>query len=169
MPAWATVVLTLGTTLIGAAAALSASMLQLRHAHREREAASEAAWRERGAAVVGRVLGVLDDMEPQAIARSGGRSKRTMENIGRRWWQTRDDLLVFASGHPSLAVSVLAEEVVITVSNAWEDVARLNRAVENPVALAAATEAHEDTLERVRRLLEVIRRPNEGGAKADGP
>ena len=163
MPAWATVVLTLGTALIGAAAALSASMLQLRHARREREAASEAAWRERGAAVVGRVFGVLDDMEPEAIAATpSGRSQRTIENIARRWWQTRDELLVFASGHPSPAVSRLADEVVEAVSRAWEDVVRLNDAVSNADALRGATASYGDALERARTLREAIRSASEG-------
>ena len=165
MPAWATVVLTLGTALIGAAAALSASMLQLRHARREREAASEAAWRERGAAVVGRVFGVLDDMEPEAVAASGGRSTRTIENIARRWWQTRDELLVFASGHPSPAVSRLADEVVEAVSRAWEDVVRLNDAVSNAEALRAATASYGDALERARTLREAIRSASEAAGR----
>jgi hypothetical protein len=169
MPAWATVVPTLGTALIGATAALSASMLQLRHARREREAASDAAWRERGAAVVGRVFGVLDDMEPQAIARSGGRSPATMENIGRRWWQTRDDLLVFASGHPSPAVSHLADGVVDAVSRAWEDVVRLNRAVDRDEALPPATASYGDALEQARALREAIRAASAGDARAAGP
>ena len=144
-------------------------MLQLRHARREREAASDAAWRERGAAVVGRVFGVLDDMEPQAIARSGGRSGTTMENIARRWWQTRDDLLVFASGHPSLAVSHLADGVVDAVSRAWEDVVRLNRAVGNAEALRPAAESYRDALERARALREAIRSASAEGARAAGP
>jgi hypothetical protein len=174
MPAWATVVLTLGTTVIGAAAALAASLIQLRHARHDREAAEEAAWRDRGAAVVGRVFGVLDDMEPQAIAASGGRRRTTIENIARRWWQTRDDLLVFASGHPSAAVAQLADGVVEAVSDAWERVVRLNRALEEHAAgvdagvLPAAVESYRTAFERARRLREAIRLGADGANAAAG-
>ena len=174
MPAWATVVLSLGTAVIGAGAALSASMLQLRHARHEREAAAAASWRDRGAAVVGRVFGVLDDMEPKAIARSGGRSRTTIENIGRRWWKTRDDLLVFASGHPSADVAELADEVVDAVARAWERVVRLNRELENGAAQAdplesAAVESHQDAFDRARRLREAVRATAGGAASAAVP
>jgi hypothetical protein len=101
MPAWATVLLTLGSTAIGATAALTASWMQLRSARRDRERAEASARRARGAAVLGPIRGVLDDLEPQAIAASGGRSEQTIANIGRRWWRARDELLVFGAVDPS--------------------------------------------------------------------
>ena len=75
MPAWATVLLTLGSTAIGATAALTASWMQLRSARRDRERAEASTRRARGAAVLGPIRGVLDDLEPQALASSGGRSE----------------------------------------------------------------------------------------------
>jgi hypothetical protein len=81
MPAWATVLLTLGSTAIGATAALIASWMQLRSARRDRERAEAAARRARGGTVLGPILGVLDDLEPQAIASSDGRSEQTIANI----------------------------------------------------------------------------------------
>jgi hypothetical protein len=100
MPAWATVLLTLGSTAIGATAALTASWLQLRSVRRDRERAEASARRARGAAVLGPTRGVLDDLEPQAIAASGGRSEQTIANIGRRWWRARDELLASARSIP---------------------------------------------------------------------
>ena len=101
-------------------------------------------------------------MEPQAIAESGGRSRTTIENIGRRWWRTRDDLLVFASGHPSAAVAQLADGVVEAVSDAWERVNRLNGALEQATdvhaeALRTAAESYRKAFERAQSLREAIR------------
>src|SRR6476646_509499 len=101
MPTWATVVLSLGSAIIGAATALTATGLQLRNSRRQDELREAAGWRERGARVLGPALGVLADMEPQAVVAAGGRSDRTLENVGRRWWQARDELLIFAAGTPS--------------------------------------------------------------------
>jgi hypothetical protein len=166
MPAWATIVLSLGTAGIGAGAALTASLIQLRHARRERELVAELEWRERGAGVVGRVFGVLNDMEPTAIAAGRGRSKLTIENIGRRWWRTRDDLLVFASGHPSAVVADLADVVVASVSAAWEAMKRFNDEVVDGKRgdLTAAKKPYDAAVEAAQRLRAAIRAPSTEGS-----
>ena len=127
MPTWATVLLTLGSTAIGAAAALAASSMQLRSARRDRERAEAVARRARGGSVLGPVLGVLDDLEPSAIASSGGRSEETMANIGRRWWKARDELLVFGTTDPSGEVALAANSLADAVAATWTSVVRLNR------------------------------------------
>ena len=158
MPAWATVFLTLGSTAIGAAAALSATRMQLRSARRERDRAEAEARRVRGAAVVGPILGVLDDLEPQAIATSGGRSEQTMANIGRRWWRARDELLVFgaadASGHVALAANSLADSVAAT----WTSVIRLNHDAASRDALDAAVAKHAEARRSADDFGQLLRR-----------
>jgi hypothetical protein len=142
MPAWATVLLTLGSAAIGAAAALAATRMQLQSARRERDRAEAEARRARGASVLGPILGVLDDLEPQAIAAGDGRSDQTMANIGRRWWRARDELLVFgaadASGEIALAANVLADAVAAT----WTSAIDLNHEPASRERLDAAVAKH---------------------------
>jgi hypothetical protein len=142
MPAWATVLLTLGSTAIGATAALAASWMQLRSARRDREQAEAGARRARGAAVLGPIRGVLDDLEPQAIAASGGRSDQTIANIGRRWWKARDELLVFGAVDPSGEVAAAANSLADAVAATWTSVIALNANPSSDDALATARAKH---------------------------
>ena len=111
-----------------------------------------------GAAVVGPILGVLDDLEPQAIATSGGRSEQTMANIGRRWWRARDELLVFgaadASGHVALAANSLADAVAAT----WANVIRLNHDTASHDALDAAVAKHAEARRSADDFGQLLRR-----------
>jgi len=127
MSAWSTVALSLGSAGVGATAALTATALQLRDNRRQRERAEEAAWRDRAANVLGPIFGVLDDMEPRAIVEHGGRSKLTVENIGRRWWRARDDLLAFGAANPSRAISAAAHDLADAVAHSWVSITMLNR------------------------------------------
>lgn len=158
MPAWATVVLTLGSTLIGATAALGASWMQLKNAGRERERVEAAARRARGASVLGPVRGVLDDLEPTAIASSGGRSDQTIANIGRRWWKARDELLVFGAADPSLEVARTANLLADAVAATWTSTTDLNRDVPTSAEhLQAAVRDHSRARELADALDELMR------------
>jgi hypothetical protein len=130
MSGWSTVALSLGSAGIGAAAALAGTAMQLRHARRDRERADRAAWRDRAASIVGPILGVLDDMEPRAIAEGGGRSQQTIENIGRRWWRARDDLLVFGVANPSREIAAASRSLAAAVARSWGSMTSLNRALQ---------------------------------------
>lgn len=130
MSAWSTVVLSLGSAGVGATAALAGTAMQLRDSRRQRERAEEAAWRDRAANVLGPIFGVLDDMEPRAIVDHGGRSKLTVENIGRRWWRARDDLLAFAAANPSRALATAAHDLADAVARSWTSMTTLNGALE---------------------------------------
>jgi hypothetical protein len=138
MPAWATIVLTLGSTAIGAVAALAAS------------------WRARGAAVLGPLRGVLDDLEPKAIAASGGRSEQTIANIGRRWWRARDELLVFGAAHPSTDVAGTANLLAHAGAATWTSVTRLNVDAVSTERLQAAVRDHDSARELADRLGELM-------------
>jgi hypothetical protein len=159
MPAWATVVLTLGSTAIGAVAALAASWMQLRSARRDREAAEAASRRARGAAVLGPLLGVLDDLEPNAIAVSGGRSEQTIANIGRRWWRARDDLLVFGAADPAGDVAHATNSLADAVAATWTTVTRLNLDPTSAEHLQAAIRDHDSAREFADALGELLRNP----------
>ena len=159
MPAWATVLLTLGSTAIGATAALAASWMQLRSARRDRERAEAVARRARGGSVLGPVLGVLDDLEPSAIASSGGRSEETMANIGRRWWKARDELLVFGTTDPSGEVALAANSLADAVAATWTSVVRLNREPDSAHRdLQAAVTDHDRARAAADALGELLRR-----------
>jgi len=147
MPAWATVLLTLGSTAIGATAALTATWMQMRSARRDRERSEAAARRARGAAVLGPILGVLDDLEPQAIAASNGRSDQTMSNIGRRWWKARDELLVFGAVDPSSEVAAGANDLADAVAATWTSVIALNGHPSSVDGLATAVAKHREARE----------------------
>jgi outer membrane murein-binding lipoprotein Lpp len=127
---WSTVALSLGSAAIGATAALAGTGLQLRRARLDRERADRAAWRDRAANVLGPILGVLDDMEPRAIAEHGGRSQQTIENIGRRWWRGRDDLLVFGVANPSREIASASQALAADVARLWTSMTSLNRALQ---------------------------------------
>jgi hypothetical protein len=157
MPAWATVLLTLGSTAIGAAAALTASWMQLRSARRERDRAESAARRARGAAVLGPIRGVLDDLEPQAIAASGGRSDQTIANIGRRWWRARDELLVFGAVDPSGEVATAANALADAVAASWTSVIALNGHPSSADALATAVAKHREARDAADTLGHLLR------------
>jgi|RhiMethySRZTD1v2_1073278.scaffolds.fasta_scaffold878093_2 hypothetical protein len=158
MPAWATVLLTLGSTAIGATAALTASWLQLRSARRDREHAEASARRARGAEVLGPIRGVLDDLEPQAIAASDGRSELTMSNIGRRWWRARDELLVFGAVDPSSEIGSAASSLADAVAATWTSIAALNQNVSSPDALSTAVEKHAAARQAADELEQLLRR-----------
>lgn len=158
MPAWATVLLTLGSTAIGAAAALTASWMQLRSARRDREHAEASARRARGAEVLGPIRGVLDDLEPHAIAASDGRSELTMSNIGRRWWRARDQLLVFGAVDPSSEIGSAASSLADAVAASWTRVAALNRDASSTDALRDAEEKHAAARRAADELEQLLRR-----------
>ena len=121
--------ISLGSAGIGATAALTGTALQLRHAQADRERAEQAAWRNRAGTIIGPLRGVLADMEPRAIAEGGGRSDKTLANIGRRWWRARDDLLVFAAASPLPQIAVAGQEAAAAVGRSWTSMNSLNSAL----------------------------------------
>jgi hypothetical protein len=164
--AWSTVALSLGSAAIGASAALIGTSMQLRHSRLDRERADRAAWRDRAAHVLGPILGVLDDMEPRAIAEHGGRTQQTIENIGRRWWRARDDLLVFGAANPSREIAAASQALAGAVAGLWTSMTRLNRALQAAAESAETIDAslldrarsdHEQATAAARTLEELSR------------
>lgn len=138
--------------------------MQLRRAERDRERAESAAWRDRAAQVLGPILGVLHDMEPRAVSEDGGRSRQTIENIGRRWWRARDDLFVFGVANPSQQIATASQALADAVARSWVSMTSLNRTLEAkaPVAdrerlLERAARDHEQATSLARQLEELSR------------
>jgi hypothetical protein len=146
--AWSTVALSLGSAGIGATAALTGTTMQLRNAQATRDRAERAAWRERAGGVLGPIRGVLDDMEPGAIAEHGGRIPQTIDNIGRRWWRARDDLLVFGAANPSQEIATASDALAEAVARSWTSMTSLNRALQD--ARQSRTAIDAALLERAR-------------------
>jgi outer membrane murein-binding lipoprotein Lpp len=69
-------------------------------------------------------------MEPRAITEHGGRSQQTIENIGRRWWRGRDDLLVFGVANPSREIASASQALAADVARLWTTMTSLNRALQ---------------------------------------
>jgi hypothetical protein len=112
---WATVTLALGTALIGAGAGLLGGWLQ-RHANERREL------RERGAAAVGSIVVLLDDIDPDRVLWTGEAAltvhRKRLAEASDRWQVLREQLVVYAVGHPSPRISPKAVEVVTAVGQA---------------------------------------------------
>ena len=112
MPAWATVLLTLGSTAICATAALTASWMQLRSAR---------------------------------------------ANIGRRWWRTRDELLVFGAVDASSNVASAANSLADAVAATWTSVLVLNSHPSSADDLQMAVANHAEARGAADRVGQLLR------------
>lgn len=118
MPAWATVVLTLGSSVIVGATALLAAERQNRHASLEREAVARAQRREHAGRVLGRIKVVLLDLEPTRVAVNiNNQSVALLPEVNERWNVLRDGLAVFAATDGSPEITEAASALTVEVSN----------------------------------------------------
>jgi hypothetical protein len=118
MPAWATVVLTLGSAFLGALAAVSATMLQSRNAHRERVAHERVARRESGAQAVAPVWALALDADPTVVfVQIEGRDVAAeVSKLEERWRVLRAPLLAYAAGHPKASITEETNRLIGTLS-----------------------------------------------------
>jgi hypothetical protein len=100
---------------------------------------------------------VLDDLEPQAIAASGGRSEQTVANIGRRWWRARDELLVFGAVDSSSDVASAANSLADAVAATWTSVLVLNSHPSSADDLQTAVANHGEARGAADRLGQLLR------------
>jgi hypothetical protein len=104
MSQWATIVLTLGSALIGVLGALAGTLIQMRSANHQRRATERRARREQGAEAVAPVMALLDDANPTRLflpGRDPAALIEQIEELERRWKPLRDRLLVYGASHPS--------------------------------------------------------------------
>src|SRR5688572_133364 len=105
MPAWATVIITLGAAAIAVLGTLGATMLQHRYARAERERLEQTARRERAAAALGPLRALLADLEPDGIAVNVSETSHVLvQSLQTRWLPLRDALAEFAAadGDPAI-------------------------------------------------------------------
>src|SRR5437762_7925362 len=107
MPAWATVVLTLGASSIAVLGTLAAARLQHLYGRRDREAREQKELRERGAAVLTPIASLLSECQPSqvvinasSLAGAGVLMVEQLARIDERLPAARDELMHYANAHP---------------------------------------------------------------------
>jgi hypothetical protein len=118
MPAWATVTITLGASVIAVLGALAAAGIQLRHARREREEAEHARWREKGAEVVAPLQSLVQQAEPLRLGVDLEKWQERWLSYWERWDALHAQLTVFAASHPSDEIANSVAEVAKAVPQA---------------------------------------------------
>lgn len=160
MPAWATVVLTLGASAIAVLGTLAATRLQHHYARQERRDAEATALRKRGAAILGPISTLVADADPMRAGLNA--SPEMVERLSAAWdrWRgLRDELATYASAHPAPGVGVAAQRLTVAVSNALTSASWVVKDLveregwDRRKTLDAAQNDHA----RARELLELVR------------
>ena len=165
VPAWATVSITLGASVIAVVGTLAATRIQLRHSRRERKDAERARWRERGAEVVAPLLSLIDDAEPLHLGLVHETWKKQWDGFWDRWALVRHELTVFAAAHPSPEIGRTVTEITRAVPKALSDAGWFVGGFVGPrgrvdgfaEAQSAAQASHEQAAELAEKLFAEIR------------
>jgi hypothetical protein len=179
MPAWATVVITLGAAAIGVLGTLAATRVQTEHATAERETTEATRRREGGAGAVAPILSLLDDAAIDVLlagvkAAEQAKDRNDRENRFRelaeeqarlwdRWYTLRDPLLIYAGSHPSPEISEMAQGVLLEIGRVLRRRSWLmfTRAAGTPIlhefSLSEAKRRHGSAVEQAAKLLERVR------------
>jgi hypothetical protein len=153
MPAWATVVLTLGVSAIAVAGTLAATWLQHRFATQQRREAEWVGLRDRGAKVFGPIEVLLADTDPdRLVGNQDVRSSEWRDEIKTRWRTIRDELAVYANAHSVTDVGIAIRRLSDAVGRA---ITSSLTAVMEPSDRVVIETAQSDR-ERARALLEVV-------------
>jgi hypothetical protein len=119
MPAWATVVLTLGASAIAVLGTLAATRLQHAYGRRDRELAEQKELRERGAAVLTPIASLLSECQPSQILISAGvLMLERLANVDERLPAARDELMAYANAHPMPEMAEAAFRLATATTNA---------------------------------------------------
>jgi hypothetical protein len=125
MPAWATVVLTFGASVIAILATLAGARLQHIYARRDRELAEQKELRERGAAVLTPISSLLSDCEPSQVVISasglvgaGVLMLEQLASVDERLPVARDKLMAYANAHPMPEMAEAAFRLATATRNA---------------------------------------------------
>ena len=150
MPAWATVVLTLGTTALAVAGTLLAPWIndRLSRARREREAHED---RIREAAnIIAPVRLLLGEAHPDRL----GVNVKPQEPFARLnelrdvWTNVRTPLAAYALAHPSAAVRETGTKLDVAIANTFHNSALMLRGLTNPRPGGDLIEERERALRR---------------------
>jgi hypothetical protein len=125
MPAWATVVLTLGASGIAVIGTLAATRLQHVYGRREREVREQKELRERGAAVLTPIASLLSECQPSQVVINvsdvAGAAVLMIEklaDVDNRLSPARDELMQYANAHPMPEMAEAAFRLATAATNA---------------------------------------------------
>jgi hypothetical protein len=169
VPAWATVLLTLGSAAIAASAALGGTLLQMRHAARAREVTERRERVERGAAVVAPVLTFLTDADPDKIGTLGVDGLARLDDLSEKWSKLKTDLTGYAAAHAQLEVLAQSDAIVMAVSSCLNETRSAVRLSENPQGLDPSGKRQIAEMEwaEARKLARGLLRLLRGETEAD--
>lgn len=169
MPAWATVLVSLGGGVIGIAGTLLGVQLQHKHAQDERREAERTRFRERGAAILGPIGTLLSDADPTRLGLNAGpHSREVLADLWTRWLTLRDELVTYGAGHPDGEFAPATQRLMVAVSNSVTSGRFLVDDVLNPTGgghdmLAVARNDHE----LAQELLKVVTAAARGAVAGD--
>lgn len=161
VPPWATVVLTLGTGLIGGGFAYAVARMNLRDTQEARHTAEWHEWREKGAQAIAPVFSILRDSEPKRMA-INMRQPSTSEQVSdlfRRWNEARAEIELLAVSHPNPQIEEQASTLLPNVHNALISLSYLvaGEHVGTADELERAKDDYEDALREAKAMRQEIR------------
>jgi hypothetical protein len=119
MPVWATVVLTLGASVIAVIGTLVATRLQHNYGRRDRELTEQRDLRERGAAVLTPLASLLSQCQPSnVLINAGVLMFEQVAQIDERLPSACNELMAYANAHPMPQMAEAAFRLVTAVRNA---------------------------------------------------
>ena len=162
-PAWATVAITLGASVVAVLGTLAATALQHRYARRDRKTQEQAERRRRAANVLGPVRTLLADLEPTRVGFNvNEETPKQLKAVEERWATLRDEVSVFAAGEEDPRVMDAAAKLEVGVSNTinrvgWHVHDLLAGGVRALDTYEQARQQHAEATVRVRIVLDLVR------------
>jgi hypothetical protein len=163
LPAWATVILTLGGVLIGGLIGLAGVISTNRQAARLREADKLDEQRLQGAKVISPLLHLLSDAHPSLILpyRNFPWTANQFKELGDRWERVRAQLGVYTASHPSPEVATLGGALSAAVDRLLLTIrVGLGKGVDDEalkLKLKEAEAKHKEAMALGLRLLMLVR------------
>jgi hypothetical protein len=125
MPAWATVVRTLGASAIAILGTLAGARVQHSYARRDRELAEQKELRERGPTVLTPISSLLSECQPSEVLISasgvvgaGVLMLEQLASVDERLPAARDELMAYANAHPLSEMAEAAFRPATAAKNA---------------------------------------------------
>lgn len=134
MTTWSTVVLTLGSALIGAIGALAGTYVHVRSSRVERLAKERQERRERGAAAVAEALTLLADLGRNVSSAASLRPEeatRLVADLESRWRRIQESLVAYTTVMASAEAAASAQQLLAVM---WQEMETGTKALLYPEA-----------------------------------